>query len=414
MRKLTPLILLLTLSFASIKVNAQETVKDSVTTNKAEHSKISIIPMPVIAANPTTGMIFGVAPGVSWFNGDPKNTSMTNFLATFLYTSNKQLFIQMRGSVFFSEDKWISTTDLRYNLNSQPTYGLSTKKQSANNTEIGFENKVSDDLFDGPPLSEMMEFDHFRFYQTVLKRHEQSRFFYGLGYHLDIMSNIDDHQLDLSSSEQVITNHYNYQTIKNLPLEGYTQSGISLNLLYDSRDNVANPYKGRYAFASYRINPEFLGSTANSNSLWLEYRDYVSLDKSRPRNLIAFWAFGNFVTGGKVPYMFLPAVGWDMFGRSARPYTQGRFRGEDLVYAETEWRFPLQKEKDKFGGVVFMNATSASSRTQNINVLNYYDMGYGLGLRYMISAKNRINICLDYGFGENGASGVFLNLNEMF
>jgi outer membrane protein assembly factor BamA len=228
------------------------------------------------------------------------------------------------------------------------------------------------------------------------------------------MSNIDDHQLDLSSSEQVITNHYNYQTIKNLPLEGYTQSGISLNLLYDSRDNVANTYKGRYAFASYRINPEFLGSTANSNSLWLEYRDYVSLDKSRPRNLIAFWAFGNFVTGGKVPYMFLPAVGWDMFGRSARPYTQGRFRGEDLVYAETEWRFPLQKEKDKFGGVVFMNATSASSRTQNINVLNYYDMGYGLGLRYMISAKNRINICLDYGFGENGASGVFLNLNEMF
>lgn len=32
----------------------------------------------------------------------------------------------------------------------------------------------------------------------------------------------------------------------------------------------------------------------------------------------------------------------------------------------------------------------------------------------MISPKNRVNISLDYGRGVNGASAIFLNLNEMF
>lgn len=199
-----------------------------------------------------------------------------------------------------------------------------------------------------------------------------------------------------------------------MPLEGYTQSGISLNVSFDSRDNVANPYDGRLAFASLRLNPEFLGSTRSASQLWLEYRDYFTLNKERPRNLLAFWTFGWFVTGGKVPYMFLPATGWDMFGRSSRPHTFGRFRGEDLVYTELEWRFPLQKEKDRFGGVVFVNTTSASNRTESVNLFGYFQAGYGAGLRYMISPKNRVNIALDYGRGVNGASAIFLNLNEMF
>jgi hypothetical protein len=130
--------------------------------------------------------------------------------------------------------------------------------------------------------------------------------------------------------------------------------------------------------------------------------------------MLAFWAYGNFVTGGKVPYMFLPASGWDMFGRSARPYTMGRFRGEDLAYTEAEWRFPLQKTKEKFGAVLFINMSTASNRTGNVSLFHYPQLGYGGGLRYMLSEKNRVNISLDYGFGRNGASGLFLNLNEMF
>ncbi len=399
--------------FLMLAVSSFAQVSDTMPTAKKQ-KKFTIIPMPVIAANPTTGVMFGLAPGVSWINGDPKTTSISNFLGSFIYTTKKQLFMQVRGNMFLDGDKWISTTDLRYNLNSQPTYGLSTKASSADNTIVGSSKMVSDDLFDGPSESEMMGFDHFRLYQTLMKRHGNTRFFYGLGYHLDIMSNIQDNELDLTSNPQVITHHQRYQTLKGLPTDKYSQSGISLNASYDSRDNIANPYKGKLAFISFRQNPKFLGSTSSSSNLWMEYRNYFPLSKTRPRNLLAFWTYGSFVTGGKVPYMFLPATGWDMFGRSGRPYTMGRFRGEDLSYTELEWRVPLQKTKEKMGAVVFLNMTSASSRTQNIGLFSSAQFGYGAGFRYMLSEKNRVNIAIDYGRGHNGASGIFLNLNEYF
>jgi Omp85 superfamily domain len=404
-------IAILLVSLFSITANAQDT---TVSVGKKQ-KKFTIIPMPVIAANPTTGLMLGVSPGVSFVNGDPKTTSISSFLGAFIYTTKKQLLTSVRGSMFTEGDKWVFTTDLRFNINSQPTYGLSTKPQSSDNTIIGRQNYGDiDDLLDGPTDEEMMGFNHFRLYQTVMKRHKNSRIFYGLGYHLDNISKIDDNQLDLNALPQKLTHHYRYQTIKSLPLNKYTQSGVSLNVSFDSRDNIANPYNGRLASVAFRINPSFLGSTASSSHLWLEYRDYIHINKSRPRNLIAFWTYGSFVTGGKVPYMFLPATGWDMFSRSGRPYTQGRFRGEDLSYTEAEWRFPLQKSKNKMGGVVFVNMSSASSRTENIGLFSSAQFGYGAGFRYMLSEKNRVNLGIDYGRGRNGASGIFLNLNEYF
>jgi Omp85 superfamily domain len=396
--------------FLSVAANAQDT-----TTSDKEDKKFTIIPMPVIAANPTTGVMFGVAPGVSFINGNPETTSISSFLGGFIYTTKKQLLTSVRGSLFTEGDKWIFTSDLRFNINSQPTYGLSTKSQSADNTIINRQNdKDIDDLLDGPTEEEMMGFNHFRLYQTVMKRHQDTRLFYGLGYHFDNVSKIDDNELDLTAAPQLLTHHYRYQTIKDLPLTNYSQSGVSLNLSFDSRDNIANPYNGRLASVSFKVNPSFLGSTSSASQLWLEYRDYFHVSKSRPRNLIAVWSYAWIVTSGKVPYMFLPAVGWDMFSRSGRPYTQGRFRGEDLSYTEAEWRFPIQKVKNKMGGVVFINMTSASSRTEDIGLFSSAQFGYGAGFRYMLSEKNRVNLGIDYGRGRNGASGVFLNLNEYF
>lgn len=260
----------------------------------------------------------------------------------------------------------------------------------------------------------MLKFNQFRFHQVVLKRHKDSRLFYGIGYHFDVVSKIDDQQLDLTTTPSTTTHHYRYQTTQGLPLNKYSESGLSVNVTYDSRDNVAYPYSGRYANVSLRVSPEFLGSTSSLSRFRIEYRDYLILNKERPRHQLAFWTFAWFVSSGKAPYMLLPATGFDLFGRSARPYTQGRFRGEDLSYSEAEWRVPLQKTKNKWGAVVFANFTSASSRTENVKLFSTGQLGYGAGLRLMLSEKSRVNLGIDYGFGRNGTSGLFLNLNEYF
>jgi hypothetical protein len=387
--------------------------QDSVSEKTKTYGKVKFIPLPVIGANPTSGFMIGLAPGATWFMGDPKNTSLSSALGTLIYTSKKQWIITLKATTFLKGDKWNLLTDIRYFITSQPTYGLGTGPQSGKPLANGFAD-YSNNPYNPVSSAQMMAFNYLRFYQTVMRRYKDSRFFGGLGYHMDYHYNIDDKMLDLTSSPQTLTSHYVYNTSKGISTTEYVLSGISLNALYDSRDNAVNPYKGRYAFVNLHINPTFLGSSKSSTMLWLEYRDYLHLSKERPRHLIGLWTYGWFVTSGKVPYMDLPALGWDQFGRSGRAYTQGRFRGEDVIYSELEYRVPLQREKETFGAVFFVNGVTASNRSGNINLGEYINFGYGAGLRVMIDKKARTNLNIDYAFGNYGAQGFYLGLNEVF
>ena len=407
-------ILILCLTVLPFAAVAQEEPKaaDEGGNKEKKEKKMDINILPVIAANPTVGVLFGVLPGLNWNMGTEADTRNSTGLAGFYYTTNNQLFTSFRSNAFTAGDRYNLLTDIRLNLNSQPTYGLGSVIDRS--TIVGGDDEVSESPYDPVPANEMMAFNNFRLYQTVQRRHKETNFFYGLGYHLDIFWSIDDKQLDLDADPPSITHHYRYQTLKEISTEKYTQSGLSLNGTFDSRDNIVNPYVGQLAAVSLRAFPEFLGSTVSASQLWMEYRTYVNLVKSRPRNVLAFWTYGWFVTSGTSPYLALPAIGWDMFARSGRPYTQGRIRGEDLVYAEAEWRFPLQQDKDRWGAVLFLNTSTASSRTEDINLFQNMVFGYGGGLRFMLNEKKRVNIGLDYGFGANGAQGLFVNLNEYF
>lgn len=379
---------------------------------KKDAKNVDINILPVVAANPTVGVLFGVLPGVNWNMGTEADTRNSTALIGLYYTTLNQLFTSVRSNAFTAGDKYNLLTDIRFNINSQPTYGLGSVIDRG--TIVGIGGNVSDNPFNPVSVNEMMAFNNFRLYQTVQKRHKNTNLFYGIGYHLDIFWSIDDKQLDLGAVPPSITHHYRYQELKGMSTEKYSQSGLSANVTLDSRDNVVNPYEGQLAAISLRAFPEFLGSTTNASQLWMEYRTYINLDESRPRNLLALWTYGWFVTSGTSPYLALPAIGWDMFARSGRPYTQGRIRGEDLVYAEAEWRFPLQKYKERWGAVLFVNTTTASSRTEQITMFENFVFGYGGGLRFMINEKKRVNLGLDYGFGANGAQGLFVNLNEYF
>jgi outer membrane protein assembly factor BamA len=402
-----------TLLFLILLIPATIIAQDKQEKEKKE-KKVDMVFLPVVAANPTVGVLFGVLPGFNWNMGTKEDTRASTALVGIYYTTNNQLFTSVRANAFSKGSKWNLLADVRFNLNSQPTYGLSTSINNSSSTAVDGDYEVSDSPYDKVPRQEMMAFTNLRFYQTLQKRHNETNLFYGLGYHLDKFWAIDDKQLNLDTANLNITHHYQYQSLKGISAESYTQSGISLNVTYDSRDNVVNPYEGQMAFVSYRMFPQFLGSTTDATQLWLEYRKFISLDKNRPRNVLALWTYGWFVTSGTSPYLALPAVGWDMFARSGRPYTQGRFRGEDLAYAEAEWRFPLQRNSDRWGAVLFINSTTASSRTENINLFSYLEFGYGGGLRFMINKDKRVNLGLDYGFGAHGAQGLFVNLNEYF
>ncbi len=94
--------------------------------------------------------------------------------------------------------------------------------------------------------------------------------------------------------------------------------------------------------------------------------------------VLAFWTWGQFVTSGNVPYLALPSIGWDTYGRSGRGYVQGRFRGTNMVYGESEFRMPISRN-GLFGAVAFINATTASNPLTSQALFDSLAPGYGLG-----------------------------------
>jgi hypothetical protein len=155
------------------------------------------------------------------------------------------------------------------------------------------------------------------------------------------------------------------------------------------------------------------GRGTNFSYYEVEWRSFHGLSKSNPRHLVAFWLLGNFSASGDLPYLILPATSYDQRSRSGRGYTQGRFRGANMVYGEAEYRFPISKCGGVLGGVLFVNATSADAKEKSLALFESVKPGYGMGLRIMADKSSRTNLAVDIGFGQR-SFGFYFAASESF
>jgi hypothetical protein len=114
-----------------------------------------------------------------------------------------------------------------------------------------------------------------------------------------------------------------------------------------------------------------------------------------------------------MPYLTLPSLGEDQRARSGRGYTNGRFRGMDIVYTEIEYRFPISQCTQILGGVVFVNATTTSNSQTGINLFQYVRPAVGFGIRVMVNKHFRTNINLDFAIGKE-SKGFYFSGQETF
>ena len=373
---------------------------DTVTVEKSQ----VIMMMPVVYYNPTNGFAFGVGGLLGKVFGPKETTKISSATMNIVVTTKKQFLAFFKPTVYTKDDKFFLHGDYRIYLYKNPTWGLGTNAPDTGITDYQTHwlGKSSSDPIDAYQMS----YHYYKFHQTVNRRIFENTFV-GLGYHFDKFSEIED----VESTR--ITPHSAYSAYMGFDPTQYVTSGISVNFIYDSRDNMINPYKGVYFNASYRMNEEWLGSSKKSAQLNLEFRGYVSLSKKSPRHLIGFWALGNFVTSGTVPYLSLAAIGEDEKSNSGRGYIAGRYRGEDLLYLESEYRFPITTCSNLVGGVVFVNATSTSNKTRGVYLLDHIQPGVGAGIRVMFNKQYRTNISIDVGAG-NHSHGVYFSGGETF
>lgn len=313
-----------------------------------------------------------------------KSTHMSRVTFT-PYTNFKGRFgLPIRSYVWLKNNEWVIIGDTRLLKYPQYTWGLG--RQHGDNDKL------------------LVDYTYFRFYQHALRKINDA-LFAGIGYNLDYRVNID------VDEEGTLLQDYTQYPYGTEDFGRSLSSGLSMNVLYDTRSNSINPMDGYYAYFQYRLNPVFLGSDHTWSSVYLDLRKYLRFTKDPNRqNMLGLWGYYWSVLNRKVPYLDLPSIGWDVYNRSGRGFDQNRFRGRHLFYLEAEYRRDITNN-GLLGFVVFTNVNTVSGPKSQI--FKDWNQAYGGGLRIKFNKGSGTNIAIDYGRSK-GFDGFQIGLDEVF
>jgi hypothetical protein len=336
--------------------------------------------LPGIGYAILTGLTAVATTNLSFYTSKGDSANISTIQGLVEYGQNKQLVNSVISSIWTKKNRINFLGDWRYYNYSSYTYGL------------GGESLSSD--------ADLIYYDYLRINQLAVTQIIPD-FLGGIGYNLDYHWHIKD-----GTPDAIPQNDYT----KYGRTAVSTSSGVSLNLLYDTRRNSNNPQGGQFANVIYRPNFTFMGSDQNWQSLFLDYRKYIRLP-ANSNNVLAFWNFYWFTLNGTPPYFDLPSTGWDTYSNSGRQFIQGRYRSRNMLYFETEYRFVITRN-GLLGALVFANAQSFSE--WQTNQFETVSPGAGLGIRIKANKYSDTSLIITYGVGVRGARGFLFNLGEMF
>lgn len=340
---------------------------------------ISITFFPSIGYNPSYGAFIGVSAALGGWTGDPATTTASKGAAGVSYSTTGQISVQFKTNIYTPGNRWVLAGDWRYLDTSQDTYGLGS-------ADMGQRNYP-------------MDFTLYRLDEVVFRRFEGTPWYAGPGVHFDDYSKIVDHRA--LAGERTPFSDYEGAGVT------HTRSvGLSFNSLVDTRDNPINAQRGiQWAFG-VRANLKALGGDTNWQSVTSDLRFYPKV----PGGTLGLWSILEF-SFARPPYMDLPAVGWDTYGRSGRGYLMGRIRGYDFVYQEVEYRATLTRN-GLLGAVAFANVTSSRDEHRRVEHLN---PGGGVGIRIKFDKRTRTNLGVDLASSPYyEGPQFFFGLQEVF
>lgn len=367
------------------------TKEDTLQISKPD-SKNNLIAFPTLGYQPANGFTLGFISQFS-FKIKPENkVSLLSGGAS--YSTQKQILTYLKNNMYINNDRLFFSGDFRYYVFSQSNYGLGTDI-------IPWGAQFKD--FDFNDIEQPMDYNYFKFHETASYIIFPS-FFIGLGIHLDVYSNISDKLLNTADGQY--TYHYNYSKNYDFSDKNYAVNGMSLNFIYDSRDNLINTNNGLFLNMNYRYNPQTDLNRHRSATILLESRYFLPLSKTYKQHVLGFWAYGQFQLRGRLPYLNLPAIGWDQNSRSGKGYTQGLLRGTNLMYIESEYRFPITKNQ-MISGTVFVNATTASTISKSLTKFEPIQPAIGVGLRALLDKNTLTNFIVNFGLGRDSQTFYF-------
>lgn len=171
-----------------------------------------------------------------------------------------------------------------------------------------------------------------------------------------------------------------------------TTRSISLMRVYDSRDNVFSPTEGNRVALTAEFAGKALGGDFNYNKYTAETRNYLKVGHAQVVALRGTVGYAD----GKMPDSGRFAVGGS---DTLRGYRDDQFKGNKMLAATAEYRFPIAK---KVEGVAFTDVGKAW--TGEGYKLNDLEASVGVGIRVSTPIGP---IRLDYAQGSQGGRSHF-------
>ena len=337
----------------------------------SEKSGFALIPL--VYYTPDTDWAFGAA-GVYYFNVKAKKEgekdarlSYAQFLAD--YTLNNQWDFWGIWNVFTRNENFLIKGELRFRKFPDRFYGIGNTSST-------------NDL-------ERYAYNLFSFKYYMLRRVGKATF---VGADFSFTNEFGFTLEEGGQLEQGNITGYN----------GGRGSALGLVATHDTRDNVVNAHKGHFAEVSTYFYRKALGGTFNFNNYNLTYQNYYAVKR---KHILAYQLIARINTGD-VPFLDMSTVGGDVL---IRGYARNRFRDNNFVGTQLEYRFPVYK---RLGMVAFAAAGDVFSATSDVG-FNTIKYSIGTGFRLLMNPGERLNVRFDIGVGREGME-YYLMVSEAF
>lgn len=314
--------------------------------------RAKLLPIPYLGYNRSLGWAFGAVPTVLFNPVSADKVSPSSIAGGFgMYTTNKTWGAGGFTVLFLDEDRWRVTA-------------------------AGGTGTVKFQFFLDQPVDAWIPYSTAADFALLsLERRVWRDAFLGLGYQYS------GYETSTDSGEAPPA----------MGLHGLRVSGS-----LDRRSGVRYPRDGSVSNAKLMTYPEWLGNESGSSVVTLDHVHYKSLRGGR--DVLAGRAFAGMGIG-EVSFNQQFIVG----GKDIRGYSKGKYRGDDLIAIQAEYRWNV---RPRIGFVGFAGAAwlfEAVNEEDEGRALP----GAGAGFRFTADTETHLNVGLDIAFGRDDWSLSF-------
>jgi outer membrane protein assembly factor BamA len=326
---------------------------------------------PFVFYSPETNWAFG-AGGIIYFKlSDQFKSKPSSITASGFYTINEQFDITIIPEIYLKHDQHLLSIKFNYGEIFDYFYGVGSTSPDIENNQYLQRNFILNIKYQVKAFDKNLKMGPVYEWRNM-----------------DVINSEDNPLLD--------SNLVRGST-------GGTTSGLGVIASWDTRDNIFYPSKGGFHQFSATYYSKAFGSDFDYSKYLLDLRRYISLS---PNHILALQAYA-IVEFAYPPFYELALLGGD---KVMRGYLYGRYR-DRLYYAiQAEYRLPVIW---RFGFVVFGGFGDVASELAKVTLATIKPT-YGFGIRFRIDELQKLDLRVDFGFGEDNANGIYFSVNQAF